>query len=128
MNQIVSKFWKFVFVGGCATAIHYTILMLLVEGLEINPVLATTVGFVTSAALNYSINRRFTFESSARHVAALPKFMTVALLGAAMNAGIVGWFAGYTNVHYVASQVCATIAVLLWNFAANAIWTFRKAE
>jgi putative flippase GtrA len=128
MNHVVFQFFKFAFVGGCATAIHYAILTFLVEILKFHPVSATTVGFAVAAAVNYSLNRRFTFESSAKHVVALPKFMTVALLGAAMNAGIVGWFEDHTSLHYLVSQICATIAVLAWNFIANAIWTFRRAQ
>jgi putative flippase GtrA len=128
MNQVVFRFGKFAFVGGCATAVHYTILTFLVEILELAPVLATTIGFTVAAAVNYSFNRRFTFESRARHVVALPKFLTVALLGAAMNAGVVDWFEGHTSLHYLVSQICATIVVLAWNFSANAIWTFKQAQ
>lgn len=128
MNQMFWQFCKFVFFGTCAATIHFSILTLLVEILDVYPALATTVGFSIAAALSYALNRRFTFASSARHVAALPKFLTVALLGAAMNAGIVGWFETHTSIHYLASQICATVTVLLWNFAANALWTFRQAK
>lgn len=118
----------FACVGGCSTLIHYLILAIFVEVLETHPVTATTMGFIGGASFNYVANRRFTFESKASHVIALPKFLTVALTGAAMNAGIVGWLSAQTSAHYLLSQICATGVVLVWNFSANAIWTFKQAS
>jgi putative flippase GtrA len=45
-----------------------------------------------------------------------------------MNAAVVGWFEAHTELHYLASQVCATMAVLFWNFTANAAWTFKRVS
>lgn len=126
MNHVFWQFCKFAFVGVLATAIHYSILAFLVELFRVPVILSTTVGFIVAAIVNYACNRRFTFESNAKHVVALPKFMTVALLGAALNAGVIAWFEAHTSVHYLIAQACATITVMGWNFTANAIWTFRR--
>jgi putative flippase GtrA len=120
------RFCKFSLVGACATAIHYILLMAVVELAHLRVVFASTIGFVVAATVSYALNRRFTFESNAKHAVALPKFLTVAILGAAMNAAVVGWFEAHTSIHYLLAQVCATLAVLLWNFTVNALWTFRR--
>lgn len=122
------RFCKFSLVGACATAIHYVVLMASVELLLLRAVVASTIGFVIAASVNYALNRRFTFQSSAKHVVALPKFLTVALLGAAMNAAVVGWFEAHTTIHYLLAQICATLTVLLWNFTVNALWTFKPVR
>lgn len=128
MNQVFWKFCKFASVGLCATAVHYSILMLLVEVFRIDAVFATTVGFVVAALVNYTLNRRFTFASNAKHIEALPKFFAVALIGAAINARVVGWVKGHTDVHYMVAQVCATGTLLAWNFTVNVIWTFKRVQ
>jgi putative flippase GtrA len=128
MSRAFWRFFKFSLVGACATAIHYAVLTALVELGHLRAVVGSTIGFVIAATVNYALNRRFTFESSAKHAVALPKFLTVALLGAAMNAAVVGWFEAHTTIHYLLAQVCATFTVLLWNFTVNALWTFKPAH
>lgn len=128
MIQLLPQFCRFVMVGSCATAIHYSILTFLVELFQVRAVLATTVGFVVAATANYVLNRRFTFEFTGKHVVAAPKFLTVALLGAVMNAVLFGWLEAHTSFHYLVLQICATITVLAWDFTANAIWTFKKVQ
>jgi putative flippase GtrA len=122
------RFGKFLLVGICATTIQYVVLMALVELVHVRAVIASTAGFVIAATVNYALNRRFTFESNAKHATAVPKFLIVALLGVAMNAAVVGWFETYTTIHYLLAQACATLIVLLWNFTVNALWTFKPAR
>jgi putative flippase GtrA len=126
LSSIFWQFCKFAFVGALATSIHYVILTFLVELLQAPLVFSTTVGFAIAAIVNYVCNRRYTFESNTRHTVALPKFLIVALLGAALNAGVVSWLDMHVQIHYLVAQACATITVLLWNFTANAIWTFKS--
>jgi putative flippase GtrA len=125
-SPVLQQFLRFAVIGLFGTGAHYSVLILLVELLHVPVVAATTAGFVTGALVNYALNRRYTFSTQSSHASALPKFLTVAALGAAINAGIVAWLLDHTHVHYIAVQVCATALVLIWNFAANALWTFRK--
>lgn len=126
LHPVYSQFLKFAAVGLFGTAAHYTVLTVLVEAFKARVVLATTAGFVAGALVNYVLNRRFTFDSEADHAIALPKFLAVAALGAGINAYMVSWLLEHTGVHYLLVQVCATATVLVWNFVANTLWTFRK--
>ena len=65
---------RFLLVGGTATAMQYAVLVALVRWAGVGPTLASCIGFVLSAVLNYALNRRFTFRSQARHAQALPRF------------------------------------------------------
>jgi putative flippase GtrA len=128
IEDMLWRFCKFISVGSCATATQYILLTFLVEMYDLRASIASTVGFVIAAAVNYLLNRRFTFQSSARHGVAIPKFLTVALAGATLNALVIGWFEAHTTLHYLLAQTFATTVVLLWNFAANASWTFRATN
>lgn len=126
LNPVLGQLFRFAFVGLFGTAAHYSVLTVLVEAFRAPVLGATTAGFAVGALVNYALNRRFTFASATKHAVALPKFFTVAALGAGINAFVVAWLLEHTPVHYLAVQVCATAMVLLWNYAANALWTFKQ--
>jgi putative flippase GtrA len=117
---------RFAAVGAVGTAAHYIVLTLLVELAGVPVLTATTAGFVTGAVVNYALNRKFTFSSTASHAAALPKFMTIAAAGAVLNGFIVALLTEAAGLHYLLAQVVATGMVLVLNFAANHFWTFRE--
>lgn len=119
----LTRFVRFTIVGGIATAIQYVILVLLVRAFGVAPTPASSVGFVLSAAVNYLLNYRFTFQSNRPHGPAAAKFGLLAGTGLLINAGIMHWLTG-AGLHYLLAQVCATGVVLVWNFTGNSLWTF----
>lgn len=118
-------FVRFLVVGVLATAIHYSILLLLVQIFGFAPVLASSIGFSVSAVVNYLVNRRVTFSSSRGHAGAVPRFVIVALVGLSLNSGVVWLFAHELGWYYVLAQVIATGVAIFWNFFANKYWTFQ---
>jgi putative flippase GtrA len=121
-----TRLLRFALVGLVGTAAHYSVLTALVELAGSPVVLATTLGFGVGALVNYTLNHRFTFASAERHAVALPKFLTIAAVGAVLNAAIVAWLLRHVPVHYLVIQLAATGTVLLLNFTANSLWTFRR--
>lgn len=122
----LNQFLKFTLVGVVATSAHYLVLVTLVQLCGINPIKASATGFAFGAFVGYRLNYRITFRSSKRHWEALPKFSAVALSGLAINTLImIGLMTGM-NAHYLASQVIATVIVLMWNFSVNKWWTFGE--
>lgn len=125
---ILRQFGRFAVVGGLATAIHYVVLIILVQWAQSDVVFASSVGFLISAVFNYLLNRRITFRSQKSHLEALPRFFVVAFLGLLINAGLIWVFHDAAQLHYLAAQILATAGTLFWNFTANRIWTFGSAE
>jgi len=116
----------FALVGSLATAAQYAVLIVLVLAGMTAP-LASAVGFVLSASLNYWCNYHYTFRSRQQHAVAAMRFIAVGGLGLALNSVIVYVLVGI-QWHYLLAQVCATAAVLAFNFAANRSWTFAAAR
>jgi len=110
--------------GGLATAVHYLVLVALVELADVGAGLAAATGATCGALAAYAGNRRFTFASDAAHRRALPRFLMVAALGAITSAALV--FAGteWFGLHYLVPQVAATVLVLFAGFMVNRRWTF----
>jgi putative flippase GtrA len=118
------EFARYTLIGGLATGGHYAVLLALVEGFGVPPSIAAAIGAACGALIAYAGNRRFTFPGNHRHRRALPRFLIVAALGAALNGGIV--WAG-TNIlawHYLVAQIAATLLVLVITYTYNRSWTF----
>jgi putative flippase GtrA len=125
LSPLLVKFLRFALVGLVGTAAHFMMLTALVELAGLPVVLATTMGFCVGALVNYTLNHRFTFASTEKHTVALPKFLTISAASAVFNALIVAWLLHHVPVHYLIIQMVSTGTVLLWNFGANYLWTFR---
>ena len=72
----------FACLGVIGTLGHYTVLVVLVQFWAVDPVFASSLGFVVGAVINYILNYHFTFQSRKRHSEALTKFLIVAIIGA----------------------------------------------
>lgn len=119
------RFVRFAAVGAAATGIQYVLLVLLVRFAGMGAPLASSLGFLASAAANYLLNYRYTFRSRHPHGPAVLKFAALASVGLLLNAGLMrlltesGW-------NYLIAQVAATAVVLMWNFLGNSLWTFGR--
>lgn len=120
------QFILFTGIGAIGTAGHYATLILLVQALHADPVIASTIGFTVGALINYLLNYRITFNSDKRHSEALTKFLSVAALGAVINGLIMTAGINISDLHYLVIQVIATSIVLVFNFIANKYWTFAN--
>lgn len=122
------QFFTFASIGVIGTAGHYATLILLVQTISIDPVFASTAGFIVGALINYILNYRITFNSKKRHRETLTKFFSVAASGAIINGAIMSAGVNLYDLHYLIIQVIATCIVLALNFTANKYWTFSDNQ
>lgn len=123
-SPLLNQFLRFAAVGVVATAMHYAVLIALVEGPGWPTVPATTVGFFCGAMVSYGLNQWLTFDARPALLAGFGKFIAFGAVGAALNAAIV---AGLTQLglHYLLAQAMATGLVLFWNFFSSRVFVFR---
>lgn len=124
----IGQFLMFAGVGAIGTIGHYTTLIVLVQFWAVDPVFASSFGFVVGAIINYILNYHFTFQSDKRHREALTKFLIVATIGAGINGFIMYIGVENTRINYLIVQIFATLVVLLWNFVVNKLWTFAHPD
>ena len=122
-----SPLFRFVVVGLLATGIHYSILVALTHWAGVDPILSSSLGFVTSAAVNYLLSYYFTFRSSVPHVHSMLRFVLVSSVGLFLNWACMTALVS-AGLHYLFAQVGATSAVISWSFLANRRWTFEGAS
>ncbi|MCP4265663.1 MAG: GtrA family protein [Candidatus Brocadiaceae bacterium] len=126
---IFTRFIKFTGVGAIGTIAHYITLACLVQLItNVNIVLASSVGALIGAVVNYLLNYRFTFESDKRHTEAFGKFFTIASLGFVLNGLFMALLTQNLDIYYLLAQIVTTGIVLIWNFLGNYYWTFREAN
>lgn len=127
MNKNINtgkQFIAYAGVGAIGTAVHYLILILMVELVNLSPVVASSCGAITGAFVNYYLNYRFTFNSNKSHKEAITKFMIVALAGFVINLVIMWLLTSVIVINYLIAQVITTGVVLVANYSANRFWTF----
>jgi putative flippase GtrA len=122
-----SKFMSFAAVGGLATALHWGVAAALLWLTGMNPVLASTIGFVASAGFNLVANARFTFKATAVTGSHVIRFGVSSSSGCVLNA-VVMQLALQAGLPVALCQMLATALVLIWNFLMNALWVFRQPK
>ena len=110
--------------GAIGTLVHYLTLTLAVEVLRQRVMVATTVGSILGAMVNYVLNYHFTFASRASHTRTAPRFLAVATLSAALNfAGM--WVAvELLRVQYLIAQSPARSWSWSSAMSSTKFWTF----
>ena len=119
------QFFWFVVAGGVATAVHYAVLVGLVELSDFSAAPSAAIGTLCGAVVSYLLNRLMAFSgSSAGHTQALPRFVAIALLGAFLNGALVWVGVHSLGWHYLLAQLLATLLVMGLTFQLHRIWTF----
>ena len=122
---VSAPFVRYVAAGGVGTTLHYLTLTLVIECLGGRADVATAIGALVGAGVNYVINYHFTFASKAPHHRTLPRFFVIAALSATINGVLMSFLTSLLHVHYLLAQVGCTGVFLVVGFLLNKAWTFR---
>ncbi len=126
-------------VGALGFVVDFGATALLGELLGLSIVIATGIGFCLGATSNFFINRRWTWKSKDKNVAGqYVKFFAVSLIGLALHYAVFfAWIAlfsvefavaGYLITSQWIAKVVATGVVMVWNFMANNLYTFKVKQ
>lgn len=115
---------RYAVVGALGTAIHFGVLVALVELTAVDSVLASAVGFLVTLIASYVLNHRWTFESRTPHGAAFRRYAAVSLLGLGLNSLIMYLAVHVFGLWYVVAQALVVTVVPAVNYLLNRSWTF----
>lgn len=111
-------------IGLLATAVHYLVLVMLVEAAGIDAGSAAGIGAACGTLVAYAGNRRYTFASDAPHARALPRFLAVAASGVVTSVALVRAGTAWLGLPYLLPQAAATALVFAAGYAVNRRWSF----
>ncbi|MBU6343030.1 MAG: GtrA family protein [Bacteroidetes bacterium] len=127
MQELIIKFIKFGIVGFSGVGVDFGTTWLCKEKMGINRYLANSIGFSAAVISNYILNRLWTFHSTDPGIALqFGKFLVVALVGLGLNNAILFWLHEQKGKQFYFSKLLATAIVMLWNFGANYLFTFKS--
>jgi len=122
---IIRQFSGYLINGCIATAVHYSLLITLVEGFACNPLVASTVGFIFGAITGFSLNRKIVFVNLSNPLVKFLQYLLLTLISGTMNVLLMKALIGLA-IHYIIAQIVATGSVVVFNFAICKLWIFRE--
>lgn len=120
-KPLTKQFSKFAVVGILSFALDWLLLVLFVETFHMNYMLATSLSFLASVALNYALSMRFVFDH--RDDMSRKREFTIFAILSAIGLALtdVFMFVGVTvlNIAYQLMKVIATFCVTWYNFLSR---------
>lgn len=120
-----SRLLRYAVTGSLSALTHVGTLTLLVEIGATRPVPASTMGFLFSVAVSYSLQKVWVFRSTSPLQRTLPRFLLAALIGLGLNASVLFVGTEVLSLNYLVVQVVALSLIPLSNYLINGLWTFR---
>jgi len=119
---------SFALIGIVATLTHASIVLLLVEGRVLGPFAANMIAFSTALFVTYVGNHRWTFGLTGAHQRHFPRFVVIALLGLALNQGIVYLVVDVLTWDYRIGLALVVSVVPAITFLLNRGWAFSRGR
>lgn len=124
-EAFVRQFIKFVIVGFSGLFVDFGFTYLFKEKARLQKYLANALGFMLAASTNYFLNRIWTFQSENPQILVeYSEFILISFIGLGLNTLILWLIISRLKWNFYLSKLFAIGFVTLWNFFANAFFTF----
>ncbi len=117
---------RFGIVGVTAAAVHFSIVVLLVQtGVLKEPLIANIFAFMVAFHVSYSGHRYWTFRGTeTSHRTALPKLLAVSSLGFCVNEGLFYLFFVQMGLPYPLALFIVLTVMPIITFTLSKLWVF----
>ncbi len=116
---------KYFATGVTAVAVHFLVMIVLIEYLSVIPLLGSFFGFVVGSFVNYNLQYSWTFSSNQDHKKTFIRYSTITVSMLLLNLLIFQFGLSQLKLDYRISQFLATAIVFLANFTINSRYTFK---
>lgn len=127
-DNIMLQFFRFIFVGGTAFVVDFSIYYGLVEFVHLSYLLSAAISFFISVLVNYYLSTSWVFNQSQIENTAIEfnLFLAISIVGLIFTEILLYIFTDIFSINYLWSKVIAAILVLFWNFSARRIMFYGK--
>ena len=117
---------KYILIGLGCYFVYLLLLIGMVEGLNLDPVLASFLSFIPVLIISYILTRNWVFYSGRNHRAALSRYLVVVGIGLILNVVIMHITTHWLDWWYIYSQILVVVVVPINNYVFNYLWVFKK--
>lgn len=114
---------RFTVTGGTSAGVYSLVLYLLIGTIATHT--AAGVAYVAAMAVNYLMQRIWTFRSTRRHREALPRYILTHVGGILLNSAALYLCVDLQGLPLVPVQISAFAAVAGWSFLLQKAWVFQ---
>tara|TARA_Y100000589_G_scaffold229932_1_gene217340 strand:- start:132 stop:518 length:387 start_codon:yes stop_codon:yes gene_type:complete len=125
MNEAFLTFVKFSCTGLIGVILNFSLTFLMKEKFSVNRYVSNSVSLFCALALNYFLNRVWTFQSNNDIFYEVLIFVGVIFIGLMMNHLLVYFFHQRKKVNFYFSKVLAVIIIFTWNLIMHSQYTFN---
>ena len=120
-------FGKYVASGSAALLVQLAVLTLMINAFHVDPVAASTAGFIVACVVNYSLQHLLVFSSDRSMAVTASRYVAVTTVMLGVNALVFAAFNRLGGLSPVVAQILATGCVFIANFVCNRHFTFAAA-
>lgn len=125
-NKLFHQLLRFGLIGLLAGAVHFSIVVLLVESAGLKPLIANIFAFLAAFQVSYWGHRYWTFRgTTASHRMALPRLFLVCSAAFAANESLFYLFLALFNLPYPIALFLVLAILPLLTFTLSKLWVFR---
>jgi putative flippase GtrA len=126
MSKLFFQVLRFATVGGIAAIVHFSTVVLLVEGKILFPLSANIVGFLIAFQVSYAGHRYWTFRGTvARHKTAFTKLFFLQTFNFAANEGLFYIFLTFFALPYPIALLLVLAILPVLTFSLSKFWVFK---
>ncbi len=127
-GNIYIQLLRYLLSGGTAFLIDTGVMILLKEGLGVNYLPASIIGFTVGLIFTYILSIRWIFDERrlTNRWNELAIFALIGVVGIGLTWFFMKLFTSVFLIYYVISKVFTTVIVSLWNFGAKKLILFTK--
>ncbi|WP_028563868.1 GtrA family protein [Paenibacillus pinihumi] len=127
LSILQSPLIKYGIVGLIGTALHFALLVILVEWGGLHPIAGSALGFIAVLVVSYILNSKWTFTDASGQIRLRQfiKYTIVSCSGLLLNTAVMYAAVELAHLPYLLGQCIITVLVPLHNYILNRRWTFR---
>src|SRR5262245_16869385 len=126
MKNTALRLASFVVVGCAAAAVHFGVVVLMVETLRMPPLAANVLGWLVAFAVSFLGQSLLTFGSRRTPwLQALPRFFLISSTGFIVNESAYAMLLHATALRYDVSLALVLVTVAVLTYLLSSRWAFR---
>lgn len=123
------EFLRYLIVGGSCSIGHIIVLYFLTDIVGIYYLYSTIISFIFISFLGYFGQKYFTYRNfESRHAKQGSLYITIIVLGLALDASLMFFFVSILNVYYLTAGIITRIIIFIINFLWTKHIAFKKTK